>query len=113
MHKVPYEKVADVYRSCDILIKSSMLESFSYPPLEMMATGGFVVVAPNDGNIEYLEDSENCLFYNHDDLNTAVKAIESICNDSILRDKLYKNGIKTALTRNWSTLENEILSLYK
>lgn len=53
MHQVPYEKVPNVYRECDILLKSSLLESFSYPPLEMMATGGFVVVAPNDGNVEY------------------------------------------------------------
>ena len=44
LHKVPYSQVPDVYRQCHILIKSSILESFSYPPLEMMATGGCVVV---------------------------------------------------------------------
>lgn len=112
-HKVPYEKVADVYRSCDILIKSSILESFSYPPLEMMATGGFVVVAPNGGNIEYLEDNKNCLFYDHDDLDTAVDAIERISNDKELRDKLYKNGLETAATRDWRKLEKEIIALYE
>ncbi len=112
MHKVPYEKVADVYRSCDILIKSSILESFSYPPLEMMATGGFVVVAPNGGNIEYLEDGENCLFYDHDYLESAVRAIEKICDDERLREKLYQNGINTARKRDWQSIEREILKLY-
>ena len=33
MHKVPYDEVGKVYQDADILIKSSLLESFSYPPL--------------------------------------------------------------------------------
>ena len=44
LHKVPFDQVADVYNQCDILLKTSYLESFSYPPLEMMATGGYAVV---------------------------------------------------------------------
>lgn len=55
--------MGEVYASCDILIKTSLLESFSYPPLEMMATGGIAIVLPNDGNVEYLKDGENCLLY--------------------------------------------------
>ena len=38
--------------------KTSFLESFSYPPIEMMATGGYSVVVPNDGNREYLVNGE-------------------------------------------------------
>ena len=58
-HKVPHNDVYKVYQECDILLKSSLLESFSYPPLEMMATGGVCVVVPNGGNIEYLKDDYN------------------------------------------------------
>lgn len=112
LHKVPYEEVADVYRSCDILLKSSLLESFSYPPLEMMATGGYVVAAPNDGNLEYLRNGENCLFYEHEDLKTAVKAIERIVEDQDLRETLYINGVDTAKARDWERMRKEILSLY-
>ncbi|MFR3431543.1 MAG: hypothetical protein ACLTTH_16335 [Holdemanella porci] len=36
-------EVQKVYADCDILLKTSLLESFSYPPIEMMATGGYVV----------------------------------------------------------------------
>lgn len=112
LHKVPYEEVPDIYRQCDILIKSSILESFSYPPLEMMATGGYVVVAPNGGNIEFLRNEENCLFYKHEDLKTAVDAIERICNDESLRNKLYQTGIETARQRDWDAIKKQILSLY-
>ena len=112
LHRVPNEKVGEIYADCDILIKSSILESFSYPPLEMMATGGFVVVAPNDGNAEYLKNEENCLLYPQGDIDAAVQAIIRICEDSELRDVLYKNGIEMAHKRNWENMREQILQLY-
>ena len=50
INKLPHDKVNKIYAECDILLKSSWLESFSYPPLEMMATGGYCIVVPNEGN---------------------------------------------------------------
>ena len=100
LHKVPYDEVGKIYNSADILIKSSILESFSYPPLEMMATGGIAVVAPNDGNIEYLKDNENCLLYELGNIDDAVNKIELIRNDKKIRDKLIKGGLKTAKKEN-------------
>lgn len=72
LSKIPYEKVGNIYEQCDIPIKSSYFESFSYPSLEMMATGGFCIVVPNDGNVEYLKNEENCLFYKLGDINSAI-----------------------------------------
>lgn len=112
LHKVPYNEVPEVYRQCHILIKSSILESFSYPPLEMMATGGQTVVVPNDGNIEYLLDGVNCSFYKQGDIDAAVAAIEKICNDSEYREKLYQNGIETANSREWEYVREDILKMY-
>lgn len=113
LHKVPYDEVGKIYDSADILIKSSILESFSYPPLEMMATGGISVVAPNDGNIEYLKDGENCLLYEQGNIEEAVEKIEQIRTDKKLRDKLIKGGQETAKSRSWDKIEKEILSLYE
>ena len=112
-HKVPYDKVGEIYGSCDILIKSSILESFSYPPLEMMATGGIVVVAPNEGNVEYLKDGENCLFYELGNVDSAVEKIERIVEDKELRNKLTKKGYETAKNRSWESIEKEVLKLYE
>lgn len=113
MHKVPYEKVSKVYQNADILIKSSIFESFSYPPLEMMATGGIAVVAPNDGNIEYLKDNENCMLYKQGNIDDAISKIEAIRTDKKLREKLIKGGLKTALSRDWQKIEKEIVKLYE
>lgn len=112
LHRVPYEKVGQVYADCDILIKSSWLESFSYPPLEMMATGGFCIVVPNGGNQEYLEDGENCLTYSLGKIENAVAAVERICTDSELRQRLSRNGRATAERHEWEKLKPDILRLY-
>lgn len=112
LHKVPYEKVSKIYAQCDILLKTSYLESFSYPPLEMMATGGYAVVVPNDGNKEYLKDEENCLLYPLGDIDAGIKAIERICSDPDLRERLYEGGLATAKERDWETIKQEICSLY-
>lgn len=112
LHRVPYDKVGDIYRACHILLKSSALESFSYPPLEMMATGGYVVAVANDGNVEYLKDSENCLFYSQGAIDEAVQNIEKIAHSESLRKTLSVNAIKTCKGRDWKSIEKEILALY-
>lgn len=111
-HKIPHDEVGKIYNDCDILIKTSILESFSYPPLEMMATGGYVVALQNDGNSEYLKDDYNALIYKKGDIDDAIRKIESIVNDKKLRDKLEKNGLLTAKEHNWKNLEKEIIDLY-
>ena len=113
LHKVPFDQVADVYNQCDILLKTSYLESFSYPPLEMMATGGYAVVVPNDGNKEYLVDGENCLLYPLGKIEKGIAAIERICTDKGLQEHLYKGGIKTAQSRDWESIRKEIVALYE
>ena len=111
-HKVPFEKVSEIYRQCHILVKSSILESFSYPPLEMMATGGLAVVRPNGGNQEYLKDKENCLLYEPENRSEAAGKIMELVENKELRKHLTEGGLKTARQRDWETVKQQILNLY-
>ena len=112
LHKVPFQKVSEVYKQCHILVKSSILESFSYPPLEMMATGGLAVVRPNSGNKEYLRDGENCLLYEPENISEAVEKIMELAENETLRKHLTEGGLKTARQREWETVKQQILNLY-
>ena len=113
LNKVPFHNVTNIYKQCDILLKSSWLESFSYPPLEMMATGGYCIVVPNGGNKEYLKNEKNCLFYKLGNINEAVNAINRLINDKELQNKLYENGLETSRHRDWKYFRSQILSLYE
>ena len=112
LHRVDYDKVPDVYRECDIILKSSTFESFSYPPLEMMATGGFAVVTPNNGNVEYLKDGYNCLFYESGNIEQAISCIERIREDEELRKTLSAGAKATVEQRDWARIEKDILEIY-
>jgi glycosyltransferase involved in cell wall biosynthesis len=111
-NRIAPEKVGEVYASCDILIKTSLLESFSYPPLEMMATGGLCVVLPNDGNIEYLRDGSNCLFYRPGDIDDALEKIDQLITNEKLRNALIAAGLETARKYEWKNLEKDVQRLY-
>lgn len=112
-YKVPFDEVHKIYEECDILLKSSILESFSYPPLEMMATGGYVVAVLNDGNKEYLEDKKNCLLYERGNIDDAIEKIDMIVNDDRIQESLYVGGRKTADEREWNKIKGKVLNLYR
>ena len=78
----------------------------------MMATGGYSIVVPNEGNREYLKDRENCLFYKLGDINEAVENIKTLISDKQLQENLFKNGLETAKKRDWKNLRNQIIHLY-
>ncbi|MFS1512911.1 glycosyltransferase [Chengkuizengella sp. SCS-71B] len=111
-HCIPNDEVYKIYQDCHLLIKSSVLESFSYPPLEMMATGGIVLVSPNDGNLEYLKDRENCLMYKQGDIDMAMRLIEEVISDESLRENLIYTGLDTSRGRNWDYMKDRIVELY-
>lgn len=111
--KLPHDEVGDVYRQCHILLKTSVLESFSYPPLEMMATGGQAVVLANEGNAAYLRDGENCLLFDKGEDEKAKQLIEQLVADEPLREQLRAGGLETAAQLDWSALTDQILDLYR
>lgn len=112
--KVPYDDVGKIYQNHDILLKSSLLESFSYPPLEMMATGGVPVLVKNDGNAEYVEDGVNALYYDSGDIAGAAKIIGDIATRHDEFNKLAVAGRETAEARAWhGKVEEQVVHLYE
>ena len=90
-----------------------MLESFSYPPLEILATGGLPILVKNDGNAEYIVDGENAIYYDIKDIDGAVQRIEEITANSDEYHRLTQNGRTTAEKRSWDKLSRKILALYE
>jgi len=110
--KIPSDEVGQIYADHDILVKSSVLESFSYPPLEILATGGLPILVKNDGNAEYLVDGENAIYYDIKDIDSAVQKIEEITANQDEYHRLTQNGRTTAEKRSWDKVSRKILALY-
>ena len=75
------KKLLKYMKNVIYLLKSSWLENFSYPPLEMMGTSGYCIAVPNEGNKEYLKDEKNCLFYKLGEVNNAISCINRLISD--------------------------------
>jgi glycosyltransferase involved in cell wall biosynthesis len=103
--KVPYHEMPNIYRSCDILLKLSVVESFGLPNLEMMACGGAVITSSFTGHEEYAIEGENAFIVDTGDIQNATKRLQLLVNDAEQRSRFGENGLKAAKVRDWHTLK--------
>lgn len=111
-NRVDHAEVGSIYQQCHILLKTSVLESFSYPPLEMMSTGGAVVALKNGGNAEYLADGTNSLLFDEGQDDKAAQYIERLAEDEVLRETLREGGLATAGRLSWDVVEDQVIAMY-
>jgi len=91
------EKLAELFRSADIYLSTSLYESFSLPPLEAMASGTAVVATDNGGINTYAKPGVNCLLCEQGDLNSIAVALQYLLQNPEVRELLAIEGRKTAL----------------
>ncbi|MBN8242189.1 glycosyltransferase family 4 protein [Nitratireductor aquimarinus] len=94
--KVPIEKSAEVYRSCDILVKLSTVEGMFGPPLEMFHCGGTAVVFDVTGHDEYIVDNHNAVVVPGKDTKAVVRQLRTLLNDQNKLNLLKDGAVKTA-----------------
>jgi len=105
---LPYEKTADLYRSCDVGLCFMFTKHPSYLPLELMACGVTVVTNNNPANTWLFEHERNCLLAEP----TSTCVLEQLgraARDSYLRERLSAAGIKRVQKTTW---EEQIDKVY-
>lgn len=91
------EKVAQLYREADILLSTSIIESFSLPPLEAMASGVAVLATDNIGIRTYGVSGENCIICEQGDIETLSEELIHLLEDKEYRTRLSIAGRESAL----------------
>ena len=86
--RVPIDKMRYIYSNCDILLKLSRVESFAYPPLEMMACGGIPVVGDVEGIREYMVDGYNGFIVDPDNEEQIRSVLSRLIEDRGLRERI-------------------------
>ncbi|MDQ3231702.1 MAG: hypothetical protein M3Q07_07765, partial [Pseudobdellovibrionaceae bacterium] len=63
LNNIDREDVLKRFSEADILVRTSALDSFGFAPLEMMATGGLVMIKPYQGAPGHCMNGYNALFF--------------------------------------------------
>jgi glycosyltransferase involved in cell wall biosynthesis len=97
---LPYEKTADLYRTCDVGLCFMFTKHPSYLPLEMMACGVTVVTNSNPANLWVLADGKNCLL-TEPVVGRVVQQLRRAVNDRRLRQRLGLAASRRMLQTTW------------
>lgn len=98
------EQLAGLFRKADILLSTSLYESFSLPPLEAMASGTAVIATDNGGINSYAKPGVNCILCDQGDKESVVAALDYLINNPTVRNLLAVEGRKTALEYSFSNV---------
>lgn len=102
--RVPMVKTAEIYRSCDILIKLSTVEGMFGPPLELFHCGGTAVVFDVSGHDEYIVNGENAVVVQTGDTEGVVRVLKKLISDRVELSRLQAGALQTA--DNWPSWQD-------
>lgn len=94
--RVPQEATAPIYRSCDLVLKLSLVEGMFGPPLEMFHCGGTAIVYDVTGHDEYIRDGYNAMVARSGDEGDVRHLVASLRGDPAALDRLKANARETA-----------------
>jgi hypothetical protein len=102
--KIPIEKTAEIYRSCDVLVKLSYVEGMFGPPLEMFHCGGTAIVYDVTGHDEYIKHKQNAIVVNRDAESDVVSWINRLkCDPEFLAALCHEASLTAKHWPDWQT----------
>ena len=93
---VSISECAEIYRSCDVILKLSYVEGMFGPPLEMFHCGGTAIVYDVTGHDEYIRHGVNAIVVARDDEEGVLHALQDLKYKAGLYDRLCEGAIQTA-----------------
>jgi len=106
------KELASLYKGADIFLSTARSEGFCLPALEAMASGCPVILTNSGGITEYARNGYNAIILNKIDKIWKNNLVDKIIKNKNLRQKLIKNGLKTANKYSWEKIINELELIY-
>jgi glycosyltransferase involved in cell wall biosynthesis len=105
-------ELSEIYASCDCFAFPSGTETFGNAPLEALASGLPVAGVASGGVTEFLAHGKNALLCADRDSGAFTEQLITIMGSRRLRRELAENGQKTAQSRTWDRIFEDLLSVY-
>jgi len=109
--QVAISKTAEIYRSCDVLIKLSYVEGMFGPPLEMFHCGGTAIVYDVTGHDEYISHNQNAIVIQTDNESAVIDAINFLKDHPEECNRLKIGALETA--NRWNDWESASMNFEK
>ncbi|MDU0343982.1 glycosyltransferase family 4 protein [Bosea rubneri] len=93
---VPMAQMNEIYGSCDVLVKLSLVEGMFGPPLEMFHCGGTAVVFDVTGHDEYIKDGVNGIVVQTGNYSRVSDALRKLRSRPEILQRLQMNALRTA-----------------
>ena len=100
-----------IYKKAKMLIYPSKYEGFGFPPLEAMSNSCPVATSNTSSMPEIC--GEAAFYFDPNSPNEISKAIEEILFNSLLKERLIKNGIKRFKQFSWQKCASNTYDVYK
>ncbi|MDR1908905.1 MAG: glycosyltransferase family 1 protein [Spirochaetaceae bacterium] len=105
-------ELSEIYASCDCFAFPSGTETFGNAPLEAMASGLPVAAIAGGGVLDFLSHGQNALLSADGDREAFTGALVTIMQDRKLRRALAERGRRTARSRAWDVIFDDLLGVY-
>ena len=110
---LPSDELIKIYKSADIYVFPSLLETFGMVLIEAMAAGLPVITTNAPGCCDIVTNNYNGLVSECKNVQSLVKNIKLILEDSILREKLILNSKRFVEKYDWQFITEKYEKLYK
>ena len=108
---VDYEKIPEIYRSCEILTCLSHVEGFGLPALEAMASKCAVVATKTGVWQEIIKQGQNGFLVDTRSSEQIAEKLDILIKDSHLREKVAQNGYELVTSKY--RIQNEAEDIQK
>lgn len=94
--KIAIDRVAEVLRQSDVMLKLSTVEGMYGPPLEMFSQGGTAITTPVSGCDEYVVHGQNALLAPSSDATAAARYLKHLSDNPEFLQSLREGALATA-----------------
>ncbi len=109
---LPLDECYSLYKSCDMLILPSRMESCPMTLLEALGSGIPIIATHVGGIPEIVENNRNGLLVRYNSLEVAQK-IKFLIDHPEVREQISKNNLIDANSYSWQGIAQEYIDLYK